>query len=269
MCKKTKKHIFRYIIIFVLVICAGVLCGFSLTQTGQSAFGRTMDLFKQNSTKQITLTEGAIGTVTYKETMNRTDTQAFARSDSYGTYDVYTDNNGDEYSFLTNSDLLCGYKAYDASDEMAYSVDAISSQEAREAADKFVSSVLGDDPREYAYEDILLQGGDMYYVTYVSCINGIKTDDECVVWVRPSNGEIAAWHAFNRGRYDGYENQSVAVNSAKARLEEQIPLVKSPDYEVFDQYITKTDDGKLVMHYDIVHTDGGAEHTSTAEIPLQ
>ena len=57
--KKNSRHILRYVLLALLVVCAGVLCGFSLSSTGQEivqdAYGRSMELLKQNSTKQVTL----------------------------------------------------------------------------------------------------------------------------------------------------------------------------------------------------------------------
>lgn len=271
--KKKSHHFLRYVLLALLVVCAGALCGFSLSNTGQGliqdAYGRTMEVFKQNSTKQATLNGKSSGTLTYKETMNRSDAPVNRRSDIYGTYDVYADEDGNEYVFLLNSDLLCGYKAQDSYEEMLSSGSAVSQEEAKTAADSYVASVLGDDSIQYIFQDITLTQGNIYYVTYAFCLNGIKTDDDCVVWVRSSDGTIAAYHAFNRGRYDGYTSRNLSTSAARAKLEEQIPIVKSADYEIFDQYITKTDDGRLVMHYDIVHHDDGIDKTHTYEAPLE
>lgn len=143
--KKKPRHILRYILLALLVVCAGALCGFSLSNTGQEivqdAYGRTMEVFKQNSTKQATLNGKSSGTLTYKETMNR--------SDNYGTYDVYADENGNEYVYLLNSDTLCGYKAKDATDIMDYTGKAVTKDMARETADAFMQSVFGDGAQKY------------------------------------------------------------------------------------------------------------------------
>lgn len=275
--EKTKKsrHILRYILLALLVVCAGVLCGFSLSNTGQGimqdAYGRSMELLKQNSTKQVTLNGKNSGTLTYKETMNRSDAPAFSRSDSYGSYDVYADDTDNEYVFLLNSDMLCGYKEGSTAQSIdkVYAGQSVTEEQAKGIADRFVSMTLGNDSRQYKFKEITLSDINTYYVTYSFYLDGIQTDDECVVWVEAADGNISAWHAFNRGRYDGYANRNLSASAAKAKLEEQIPLVKSADYEIFDQYITKTDDGRLVMHYDIVHHDNGIEKTHTFEAPLE
>lgn len=265
--KKNSRHILRYVLLALLVVCAGALCGFSLSNTGQGlaqdAYGRTMELFKQNSTKQVTLNGKSSGTLTYKETMNR--------SDNYGTYDVYADESDNEYVFLLNSDMLCGYKEGSTAESIdkVYAGQGITEEKAKEISDSFVTLTLGQDSRQYRFKEITLSDINTYYVTYSFYLGGVQTDDECVVWVDAADGIISAWHAFNRGRYDGYANRNLSTSAAKAKLEEQIPLVKSPGYEIFDQYITKTDDGRLVMHYDIVHTEEGARKTHTYEAPLE
>ena len=42
--KKNSRHILRYVLLALLVVCAGALCGFSLSSTGQEivqdAYGR-------------------------------------------------------------------------------------------------------------------------------------------------------------------------------------------------------------------------------------
>lgn len=272
--KKTKKsrHILRYILLALLVVCAGALCGFSLSNTGQGimqdAYGSSMELLKQNSTKQVTLNGKNSGTLTYKETMNRRDAPAFSRNDNYGSYDVYADEDGNEYVYLLNSDMLCGYKAKDATDIMDYTGKAVTNDIARKTADAYMESVFGNDAQKYRFESIEVQD-TVFYVDYCFYLDGTKTDDQVTLWIRTTDGAVSAWHAFNRGRYDGYANRNLSASAAKAKLEEQIPLVKSADYEIFDQYITKTDDGRLVMHYDIVHHDNGIEKTHTFEAPLE
>lgn len=269
------RHILRYILLVLLIVCAGALCGFSLSNTGQGlvqdAYGRTMELLKQNSTKQVTICGKSTGTLTYKETMNRSDAPANNRSDNYGTYDVYADRSGNDYVFLLNSDMLCGYKEASTakSIDKVYAGQGITEEKAKEIAAQFVTLTLGEDSRQYKFKEITLSDINIYYVTYSFYLGGIQTDDECVVWVDAVDGNISAWHAFNRGRYDVYANHNFSTKSAKEKLEEQIPLVKSANYEIFDQYITKTDDGMLVMHYDIVHHDNGISKTHTYESPLE
>lgn len=273
--KKKSRHILRYVLVALLVVCTGALCGFSLSNTGQGliqdAYGRTMEVFKQNSTKQVTLNGKSSGTLTYKETMNRSDAPVSRRSDNYGSYDVYADESDNEYVFLLNSDVLCGYKEGSTAESIdkVYAGQGITEEKAKEIADSFVTLTLGQDSRQYRFKEITLSDINTYYVTYSFYLDGVQTDDECVVWVDAADGNISAYHAFNRGRYDGYASRNLSTSAARAKLEEQIPLVKSPDYEIFDQYITKTDDGKLVMHYDIVQTDDGIEKTHTYEAPLE
>lgn len=270
--KKNSRHILRYVLLALLVVCAGALCGFSLSSTGQEivqdAYGRSMELLKQNSTKQVTLNGKSSGTLTYKETMNRSDAPVNRRSDNYGTYDVYADEDGNEYIFLLNSDTLCGYKAKDATDIMDYTGKAVTKDDARTTADAYLQSIFGENAQKYQFESIEVQH-TVFYVDYCFYLNGVKTDDQVTLWIRTTDGAVSAWHAFNRGRYDGYASRNLSTNAAKAKLEEQIPLVKSSDYEIFDQYITKTDDGRLVMHYDIVHHDDGIEKTHTYDAPLE
>lgn len=273
--EKTKKksyHILRYVLLALLVVCAGALCGFSLSNTGQGliqdTYGRTMEVFKQNSTKQTTLNGKSSGTLTYKETMNRSDAPANSRSDNYGTYDVYADENGNEYVYLLNSDTLCGYKAKDATDIMDYTGKAVTKDMARETADAFMQAVFGDGAQKYQFESIEVQD-TVFYVDYCFYLNGARTDDQVTLWIRTTDGAVSAWHAFNRGRYDGYASRNLSTSAARAKLEEQIPIVKSADYEIFDQYITKTDDDRLVMHYDIVHHEDGISKTHTYEAPLE
>ena len=268
-----KKHIIRNVLIIFLVLCIGGLCGFSLSGTGQNtiqdAFGSIVHANKINATKQITLNGKNSGTLTYEETMNIKDSPVNSRSDNYGTYDVYNDTSGNEYIFLYNSDLLCGYKADYSTKETPASPGAIISQEnAKNKADAYISSVFGKDSRQYTYKDMELTQDYIYYVNYSSFLNGIKTDDDCVVWVCAADGSIYAWHAFSRGRYDGYTGKNLSLSGSHEKLQTALPFLQSTDYEIGDQYITLSDNGTLMLHYDIFYTQGGITIPHTFETPV-
>lgn len=270
------KSLFRGVLLSVLVILLGGLCGFSLSGTGENmvedAYGRIVTANKVNSVKQVTVNEKSTQELLYKETMNNKDLPATRRSDSYGTYDIYTDTQDNEYVFLLNSNLLCGYKAKDPTPEGDFSpaskTTMLTQAQAKEAAAAFMEKTFQNDPRTYLFESITPTQMHVYYIDYVSYINGIKTDDVCTMWVRADTGEISAWHAFNRGRYDGYTGKNLSLSGSHEKLQTALPFLQSTDYEIGDQYITLSDNGTLMLHYDIFYTQDGITIPHTFETPV-
>lgn len=274
--KTTKsKHTLRYFLLAILVLCMGVLCGFSLSNTGQEmtadAYGKVVNAAKANFTKQVTIGGENSGTLTYKETQNIKDAPANSRSDNYGTYDVYKNENGDEYIYLLNSDLLCGYKAHDATDIMDHTATVITQTDAKKAAAAYINSLFGNDAQKYQFESIETTPSNVFYIDYCFYLGGVKTDDKVTLWVRTTDGTVSAWHAFNRGRYADLarQKQNISLSANKSKLQKQLPIIESENYKIDEQYLTLSDDGTLVMHYKIYQVENNVVKPHEIDIPVE
>lgn len=261
-------------ILFVAAISLTVMVLSGFLFSGRSAapianfFGITIESEKLDNTQTLSLTDKKSKNLTYKETNNQKELPVSERADRYGTYDIYTDEDQNQYIYLTNSDLFCGFLKTETVQEANDTARNLSELDARGIADAYILEILGEDQREYTFEKIRYDQTNFYYVTYVSYLGDIKTDDECVIWVRASNGEIAACSMFNRGRYDAYRNNNFSVQEQFTQPQSLQAQQRKDynDYEILDKYITLSDSGKLVINYEIRNEEDGCTETYTAAV---
>lgn len=92
---------------------------------------------------------------------------------------------------------------------------------------------------------------------YAYYLNGVKTDDSCVVWVRADSGEVCAYNTFKRGRYAQLD-LTVDTAATRSQLGAALwdagasPLNRSIGYEIADEYLTFDLQGNPVMQYEVV-----------------
>lgn len=247
-----------------------VLSGFLLS--GRSAefaggfLGPEIIQEKTESTKQISIFDKNSKNLTYKETMNQNALPMSDRADKYGTYDVYVDDQDTQYVFLADSDLFCGFLKMSTSQEAGSRL--LSDIDVRGIADAFLVEMLGEDQREYVFQSMYCDQSNVYHITYVSYLGDLKTDDECIIWVRGSSGEIYACSMFNRGRYDKYRESNLTYNDSTALLIERYPELEEEfnDCEILDKYVTLSDGGNLVVNYEVYNSMDGCTQEYTVPI---
>lgn len=232
-------------------------------EMAQGGVGVYTDSQKESTTKQVDLFDGEVAQ--YAQTVNQSGTPLADRADLYGTYDVYTDADGNEYVYLFDTDTLCGYKWATAySDEL--DEDTILPQTAAQAnADAFLDTQFGQGQAIYQFErSYYSKQNGVYVCEYAYYLNGVKTDDSCVVWVRADSGEVCAYNTFKCGRYTSLTDLTVDTASTRAQLNAALwdkgisPLNRSASYEITDEYLTKMDDGTIVMQYEVLLSGAGA-----------
>lgn len=262
------KVLFIAVISLTVVVLSGFLFSGRSASPISSFLGISVESGKIDDTKNLSFADKESRNLVYKETNNQKELPVSERADRYGTYDIYTDEDQNQYIYLTNSDLFCGFLKTETVQEANDTARNLSELDARGIADAYILEILGEDQREYTFEKIRYDQTNFYYVTYVSYLGDVKTDDECVIWVRASNGDIAACSMFNRGRYDAYRNEDFSVQNHLTRPQAMQGQQKKDfnDYEILDKYITLSDSGKLVMDYEVRNVENGCTETYSVAV---
>jgi len=181
----------------------------------------------------------------YDRSENLSSRKPEDRSDAYGSYDVYVDDNGNEFYYLQNTDMLCGVKNKKIDGERLTPFD--NDDEAIKIAEEFMIKIFGSD-HDYDFESCKIPPQRFYYeVIYRKYVNGYKTDDYVRLWVN-FDGEVCAFSAFNRDRYDHIAiNRPSAIASQQRSKSNIVDTLNSENFTIVDQYISKNEEGKLVM----------------------
>ena len=193
--------------------------------------------------------------LTYLRTANNKDLPVNKRADSYGTVDVYVDDVGVEYSFLYNTDVLCGVIWYDAPYTYLPQEEAIPEKTAVEAANKFISAIR-DDSNEYKLIYCTYTQNGEYSLSYYKPVDGHKSDDEIWIWMQP-DGEITYFSEHNYKRYDNVsvtdDEMKLAKEDGEKAIKEHIEKLESgTEYEIEDSYISKNDEGEIVLAQKVI-----------------
>lgn len=196
--------------------------------------------------------------VKYQDSQNLKKTPFGKRADSYGSYDVYTDEKGTQYTYLANSDKLCGMKLSSVYG-ISGSKERIPENKALSAAKDYLKGVLPN-IGNYKYEGITYKEKEsIYEVKYRLKINGINTDDEIIVWVM-NDGTIGAFSAFYNDRYSkivvpAYEKEKlrkeVIVQANEYMLSVDKNSISQTKTKIIDEWLTIDDNGNLCMAYDV------------------
>lgn len=206
----------------------------------------------------------------YYKSQNIKKTPLEKRSDSYGSYDIYTDSSNTEYCFLANTDKLCGMKL-----EEVYGVSSdkekISEDLAIVKANEYLTGII-DNLEEYELDKVTYKNREsIYEVKYIYKVSGVKTDDAIVVWVM-NDGTIGAFNAFYRDRYakisPKYNASSLRGKTISEANEEvrKTKKIKESQTKVTDEYITIDDSGNLSMAYEMAFTVDNSDNSTEDEI---
>lgn len=185
--------------------------------------------------------------LTYTRSENLSPKLPEKRSDAYGSYDVYVDENENEFYYLQNTDVLCGVKnkKIDGDRLTPFETD----DEAIEIAEEFMAEVFGKD-HDYDFETCKIPPQRFYYeVVFRKYINGFRTDDYVRIWVN-FDKEVCAFSAFNRDRYDNVNliRPAAAITTTQQKSRSNVvETLSSENFTIVEQYLSKNSDGKLVM----------------------
>lgn len=259
---KNKKKLFcTAVILGALVLISGVSAlaqDVNSAEIEQGGFGVYVDNDKEATAKQVTLPGQGALSAQYETTFNQSNTPLISRPDAYGTYDIYTDAQGNEYIYLYNTDTFCGFKWKTAYIGELEPENIITEQAARESAGAYLDAQFGQNQTVYQPErSYYASQNGVYVVEYAYYLNGVKTDDSCVVWVRADSGDVCAYNTFKRGRYAQLD-LTVDTAATRSQLEAALwdtgvsPLYRSAAYEIADEYLTFDLQGSPVMQYDVV-----------------
>ncbi|MCL2514262.1 MAG: hypothetical protein FWF08_10205 [Oscillospiraceae bacterium] len=224
------------------------------------------NLSKKDIVKTFQL-NGKQYTATYDHSYNLESLPPDKLTDIYGIQDIYIDDNMTEYEFLYSTDILCGMylnnnnplrKSYyeeineDFTIEI-YDKPIITEEEAINIANKFLGKNI-DIFSEYKMIDSFFSGmQDDYDITYYRPVSGYKSDDIINIWVT-STGEVYFFAARNLYRYSDVKLSGEAIQTAEEklniRLDEQFG---QGEYAVMDSYISKDNEGFMVMAYEVEH----------------
>lgn len=199
----------------------------------------------------------------YKNTMNLYSIPIDKHYDLYGAYDVFCDDENNEYVYLYNSNTLCGYKAEHVYGESQPKDIAIPDEEAINIAQSQMKKLVPDFSKNYKFLQIKYDEKEgIYIVTYCHYLNNIKTDDQIVVWIT-ANGVFGAYSAFNLNRYDKYENDVFDIQSADKNFKENS---KQSEYLLEDKYVSLSEQGEIEMIYSVYDAENFTG--ITVEVPL-
>ena len=173
------------------------------------------------------------------------------RPDAYGTYDIYVDDTQNQYIYLYNTSKLCGFKKESVYGDFLPKDKAITEDSAKKLCDEFLSKLITDSP-VYLFDSIYYDEREaIYVVEYVSFIDGVKTDDKCILWVT-ATGELGSFSMFNNSRYLKYAD--IKINTEKIEEVFKEKMTKA-NYKVTSKYITLDENGAIVMAYDVYLID--------------
>ena len=197
--------------------------------------------------------------LTYKHTDNWKDAPVGKRSDSFGTYDVYTDGTKAEFSFLYNTDLLVGANMFKNYCDPGPENEWIDEKEAIAVADSFIKNHL-ENFSEYQMDYFKYSECEgIYTITYFRPLNGYKTNDKISLWIAV-NGEIERFFFHNLNRYADAKISESAYKEAQDKLISRLDEKFGKDkYTVIGYCLTKDDEGYMELLVNVEYYFFGTE----------
>lgn len=182
----------------------------------------------------------------YVRTENLKEKPASKRSDNYGTYDIYIDDNQTEYLFLLNSDIYCGFKL-NMVGIATEKENAISEDKAIEIANAFLFDNR-DNYRNYKMSSCEYSELAGYYdIQFYLPVCGFKSDDIIRIWV-DAQGNVVSFSEFNYQRYDHIEIEIQRYARADKKIGEIISTqTQKANFYVVDSYISIDNSGNIVL----------------------
>ena len=179
------------------------------------------------------------------------------RPDNYGIYDMYTDEQGSEYRFLYNTDILCGMTCKVEVDPEIH----INKDQAAEMAKEYLFTVF---PKEAVDAYVLESCAEYEYspeysITFYKPLGGYKTDDEIDIRMY-TDGRVISFSAPKFSRYDRFQDAADKIDREKNRIAFEATLEAGPEStfkgtrEIRDGHVTLTQKGELAFYYDVHFT---------------
>lgn len=195
--------------------------------------------------KEIVVNSKTIS-VTYVRTENLKNLPVSKRADSYGTYDVYADQNQTEYLFLLNSDIYCGYKMSNVG-VATLQENAIEKSKALNIADDFLKKTRSNADEYTLLSCVYDELAGYYDIQYYLSVDGYKSDDIFRLWV-DAKGEVTSFSEFNYNRYTEIDIATDKYAKADQKLADVVfKEANKVEFSVVDQYISINDSGDVVL----------------------
>jgi len=179
------------------------------------------------------------------------------RGDSYGTYDIYIDENGTEFEFLYNSDLLCAMHIpleYRHDNYYPFDKPVINKKEALDIANIFLEKNLDVFSEyqllSYNYAELFYQ----YDIIYCKFLGEYQSDDIINIWVR-WDGDIVFYSVRNLNRYADVKLSEKSIKTAEEKLIKQLDEKYGKDeYRIENIRISKDNEGFMILECFYVYT---------------
>lgn len=185
-------------------------------------------------------------TLKYVRTENLKEKPVSKRADSYGTYDVYMDDNQTEYLYLLNSDVYCGFKLSTVGVATPQE-NAIIEAEALAIASSFLKDMRSNSADYKLMSCVYDELAGYYDIQYYLPINGYKSDDIFRLWV-DAKGKITSFSEFNYKRYSNVNISQKKYAEANRELTEKISNeTKNLGISVTDSYISIDESGNIIL----------------------
>lgn len=185
-------------------------------------------------------------TLKYIRTENLKEKPVSKRADSYGTYDIYGDDEQTEYMYLLNSDIYCGFKMSTVG--VATKKDkAISEDKALSIAEDFLAKNRANHGDYIFHSCEYSELAGYYDISYYLPVSGYKSDDVVRIWVN-ARGKVTSFSEFNYLRYERLTIDTSKYAKADQKLSEAVAAQgNKASYTVVDTYISVNDSGRAIL----------------------
>ena len=198
-------------------------------------------------------------TLVYCYTENNTKQSAAKRSDFYGIYDVYEDEQGVEYGFFYNTDIPCYMLG--KSSEPYEPEERIDKDRAIELAKEYLITVFSKEVfGAYEFESFneSTNSPPTYGIMFNKPLGDYKTDDGIYICMH-TDGHITSFGATDLSHYDCFQDIAGKIDGEKNRAAmEKVLAAQWPNIRYHiegDGRITLDDNGELAFSYGVVFTD--------------
>lgn len=226
-----------------------------------SAFGDFQNESLVGSQRYLEL-DGKTILISYSHSWNDNNISVNERDDTYGTRDIFVDEENTEYYYLYNTDKFLGFLRVSEFSEKAQSNGYIDKENAVDIAKEYLADKI-DNFDEYLYTNTVVHSYcDAYDVRFNYYLNNVKTDEVARVWIT-SDAEIIAAYCFDMGKYSRYNN-TVDFNTPEVATYS----IAEEGEDIEDRFITTDDNGQLVL-YTLRHSNTGTHEETFVPIEIE
>lgn len=242
------------------------------TDVEETAFGSFQNIKIFDNKRTVTL-DGKVISLTYEYSSNHSRYAPEDRKDKYGSYDIFTDENGAEYYFLYDTNKFLGFINPLANRDKIKGNTSVTEETAVDFAREYLYQFV-ENADKYEYKETTVDGTALAYdVWFYYYLNGIETDDYACVSVTPDGGIFSAI-CFRMGKYMQYEDKRLTVQSgtamfcddlgnSTARVQDYLRAIEAEEAE---SSITTDDSGQLLLYTCVC--DGTADGHREEMLPI-